>query len=42
MKPDTQKLIEKNVRKSLDYMGTGENFLNTMLIVYALRSKIDK
>jgi hypothetical protein len=28
IKPDTLKLIEKKVGKSLEHMGTGENFLN--------------
>jgi hypothetical protein len=42
IKPDTLKLIEKNMGKSLKHMGTGENFLNRMPIVYALRSRIDK
>ena len=28
--------------KSLEHMGTGENFLNKALIVYALRTTIDK
>jgi hypothetical protein len=30
------------VGKSLKYMGTGENFLNTILIAFALASRIDK
>ena len=42
MKPDTLKLIEKKVGKSLKHMGIGEIFLNRTLIVYALRSRIDK
>jgi hypothetical protein len=42
IKPDTLKVIEKKVGKSLDHMGTGENFLNKTPIAYALRSKIDK
>jgi hypothetical protein len=41
IKPDTLKLIEKKVGKSLEQMGTGENFLNKTPIVYALRSRID-
>jgi hypothetical protein len=28
IKPDTLKLIEEKVGKSLEHMGTGENFLN--------------
>ena len=42
IKPDTLKLIEKKVGKSLEHMGTGENFLNRTPIAYALRSRIDK
>jgi hypothetical protein len=30
------------VGKSLEYMGTGEKFLNRTPIAYALRSRIDK
>ena len=42
MKPDTLKLIEKKVGKSLKHMGIGEIFLNRTPIAYALRSRIDK
>ena len=42
MKPDTLKLIEKKVGKSLKHMGIGEIFLNRTSIAYALRSRIDK
>jgi hypothetical protein len=42
IKPDTMKLSEEEVRKSLKHMGTGENFLNRTPIAYALRSSIDK
>jgi hypothetical protein len=42
IKPDTLKLIEEKVEKSLIYMGTGENFLNRTPIAYALTSRIDK
>jgi hypothetical protein len=42
IKPDTLKLIEKKVRKSLEHMGTGEKFLNKTPIASALRSRIDK
>ena len=42
IKPDTLKLIEEKVEKSLIYMGTGENFLNRTPMTYALRSRIDK
>ena len=40
--PDTLKLMEKKVRKSVEHIGTGEIFLNRTSIAYALRSKIDK
>jgi hypothetical protein len=42
IKPDTLKLTEKKVGKSLRDMGTGENFLNRIPIAYALRSRIVK
>ena len=42
IKPETLKLIKKKVRKSLEHMGTGKNFLNRTPITYALRSRIDK
>jgi hypothetical protein len=42
IKPDTLKLIEKQVGKSLEHMGTGENFLNRTPVVYTLRSRNDK
>jgi hypothetical protein len=38
IKPDTHKLIEKKVGKSLGHIGTGEIFLNRTPIAYALRS----
>lgn len=38
MKPDTLKLIENKVGKSLKHMGIGEIFLNRTPIAYALRS----
>jgi hypothetical protein len=41
IKPETLKLIEKKVGKSLEHMGTGEIFLNRTPIAYALRSRID-
>ena len=40
--PDTIKLIEKKLGKTLEDMSTGESFLNRTPIDYALRSKIDK
>ena len=42
IKPDTLKLLEKKVGKSLEDMGTGEIFLNRKPMAYALRSRIDK
>jgi hypothetical protein len=42
IKPDTLKLIEEKVRKSLKYLGIGGNFLNRTPMIYALRSRIDK
>jgi len=36
IKPDTLKLIEEKVGKSLKHMGTGENFLNRTPMAYAL------
>ena len=42
IKPDTLKLIEEKVGKSLEYLGTEENFLNRTPMAYALRSRIDK
>ena len=42
IKPDTLKLIEKKLGKTLEDMGTGEKFLNRTPIAYALRSRIDQ
>jgi len=42
VKPDTLKLIDMKVGKSLEHMGTGECFLNRTPMAYALRSRIDK
>jgi hypothetical protein len=41
-KPDTLNLMEEKVGKSLEHMGTGENFLNRTPVAYALRSRIGK
>jgi hypothetical protein len=38
----TLKLIEKKVGKSLEHMGTGDNFLSRAPMAYALRSRNDK
>jgi hypothetical protein len=42
IKPDTLKLIEEKVGKSLEHMGTGGKFLNRTPMAYALRLRIDK
>jgi hypothetical protein len=40
--PDTLNLIEEKVRKSLELIVTGGNFLNRTPMAHALRSRIDK
>jgi hypothetical protein len=42
IKPETLKLIEEKVGKSLENMGTGGKFLNRTTMAYALRSRINK
>ena len=42
IKPDTPNLIEEKVGKSLEHMGTGNNFPSRTPMAYALRSRIDK
>ena len=42
IKPDTLKLIEKKLGKTLGHMGTEENFLKRTPIAYAQRLRIDK
>ena len=42
IKPETLKIIEEKVGKSLKDMGTGEKFLNRTAIACAVRSKINK
>jgi hypothetical protein len=42
VKPETLKLIEEKVGKSLEDMGTGGTFLNRTAVAYAVRSRIDK
>jgi hypothetical protein len=42
IKPETRKLIEEKVGKSLEDMGTGEKFLNRRAMACAVRSRIDK
>ena len=42
IKPETLKLIEEKVGKSLEHMSTGQNFLNRTPMACATRSRIDK
>ena len=42
IKPDTVKLIEEKVGKSLEDVGTGGKFLNRTAMACAVRSRIDK
>jgi hypothetical protein len=42
IKPETVKLIEEKVGKSLEDMGTGEKFLNRTAMTCAVRSGINK
>jgi hypothetical protein len=42
IKPETLKLIEEKVEKSLEDMGTGEKFLNRTAMACAVRSRVDK
>ena len=42
IKPETLKLIEEKVVKSLEYIDTGEIFLNRTAMACAIRSRIDK
>ena len=42
IKPDTLKLLDEKVGKTLEHIGTGENFLNKTPLAQALRSKINK
>ena len=42
IKPETLKLIEEKVRKTLKDMGTGEKFLNRTAMACAVRSRTDK
>ena len=42
IKPETLKLIEEKVGKSLEDMGTGRKFLNRTAMAFAVRSRIDK
>jgi hypothetical protein len=42
IKPETLKFIEEKVGKSLEDMGTGENFLNRTAMACTVRSRINK
>jgi hypothetical protein len=42
IKPETLKLIEEKVGKSLEDMGTGEKFLDRTEMACAVRLRIDK
>jgi hypothetical protein len=42
IRPETLKLIEEKVGKTLENMGTGEKFLNRTAMACAVRSRIDK
>ena len=42
IKPETLKLIDEKVGKSLEYMSTGGKFLNRKTMACAVRSRIDK
>ena len=41
-KPDTLKVLEKKVGKSLEHKHTGEKFLIRTPVAYALEARIDK
>ena len=42
IKPDTLKLTEERLGKSLEHMGTGEMFLNRTPMSYSLRTRTSK
>ena len=42
IKPNRPNLIEEKVGKSLEFIGTGGNFLNRTPMAHALRPRIDK
>ena len=42
IRPETLKLIEEKIGKSLEDMGTGEIFLNRTSMACSVRSRIDK
>ena len=41
IKPETLRLIEEKLGKSLEDMGTGEKFLNRTAMTFAVRLRID-
>jgi hypothetical protein len=42
IKPETPKFIEEKVGESLEFMGTGEKFLNRTAMACVVRSRINK
>jgi hypothetical protein len=42
IKPETVRLTEEKVVKSLEYIGIGEKFLNRTPVACSVRSRIDK
>jgi hypothetical protein len=42
IQPETLKLIEEKMGKSLEVMGTGRKFLNRTAMTFAVRLRIDK
>jgi hypothetical protein len=42
IKPETLNLVIDQLGKSLKHMGTGESYMNSTPMAYALRSTIDK
>ena len=42
IKPGKLKLLEEKVGKTLEHIGTGENFLNRTTMARALKSNINK
>jgi hypothetical protein len=42
IKPETLKLLEEKLRKSLEDMGTGEKFLSRRAMACAVQSRIDQ
>ena len=42
IKPTTLNLIEEKVESTFEYIGTGDNFLNTTPVAHTLRETINK